>query len=315
VARIRAKNLGDDIIGLNSYKSDGALTYPQMEQITVSDVKGCNIGTGRGVAVNGCKDVRISDVMVDCVAQAAVLIGVDANTYSSENVHVEGVVARNTGRAVPNGGTSGAVYVTSLNGGSISNVVGGAVTITSTALGVIWDDQFSSNDLVTGQEVFSRELLTSSKPLTSGALFLSYFTARKTENIQRIRTHSTTPATATPQLVRFGIYEPGPNGDLTLVASTINDIGIYSMASSAYEKTLPSAYQLVKGRRYIFGVLVVTSLGIPAVAASPAITATDAIAKSPRLAGVLIGQTDLPPYIPLTSIGPTAQRIYAAFLP
>lgn len=314
IARVRAKNLGDDIIGLNSYISDGELTYGQMEQISVTDIKGYNIGTGRGVSVNGCKDVRVSDVMVDGVAQVAVLVGTDKNTFTPENVHVDGVIARNTGLNVPPYGTSGAVYVSGLNGGSISRVVGGSVTISSTAVGVVWDDQAASGDLGAGQEVFSREQLTSSKSLTSGALFLSYFMARKTERASKIRAYATVAAAATPALVRFGIYEPSATGDLTLVASTANDVGLFS-ATSPYEKNLQSGYQLIKGRRYAFAVLVVSSFAVPSMAAAGAMTALDASSRSPRLVGVLTGQPDLPGWIASASIGSTGQRLYAAFVP
>jgi hypothetical protein len=317
VARIRAKNLGDDIIGLNSYINDGATYYDQMTNITVTDIKGYNIGTGRGVAVNGCVDVRISDVMVDGVAQAAVIVATDANTFTSNtNVSIDGVVAHNTGQNVPGGGTSGAVYMTSTNGGTISRVVGGAVTLTSTAIGVSWDERPDGNSLTTGQEVFSRELLTSTKSLTSGALFLSYFTARKSETITQLRSYSSTPAAAaTPTLVRFGLYTVASNGDLTLVASTPNDTALYATASTAYTKALTAGYALVKGVRYVFGVLVVSSFTVPTVTAAPAITALDSTTQSPRMVGVVTAQTDLPSTIASGSIGTTGQRIFAALLP
>jgi hypothetical protein len=316
IAHVRAKNLGDDIVGLNSYTNDGATTYTQMTDITVIDVKGYNIGTGRGVAVNGCRNVRVSDVMVNGVAQAAVIVATDATMFTPcVNVSVDNVIALNTGQNIPSGGTSGALYAANVQGLTVRNITG-AVTIASTAVGVRFDERPTGDELASGQEVLARDLVTSNKAATSGALFLTYFTARKDEAETKVRSYSTgTAAAATPTLVRIGLYQAESNGDLTLVASTANDTTLYAAANTAYEKALQAGYSLVKGRRYALGFLVVSGVAVPTLAAAPANTALDETAKTPRLSGVLTGQTDLPTTITAASIGTTAQRIYGALIP
>jgi hypothetical protein len=317
ISDIRAKNLGDDIVGLNSYTNDGATTYTQMTDISVTDVKGYNIGTGRGVAINGCKRVRVSDVMIDGVAQAAVLVSSDAGTFTTnEDITIENVKAKNTGQNVPGGGTSGALYAANTAGLTLRGIDGGAVSIASTVSGLVFDERRSGDELTAGQEGFSRDLVTSSKAMTSGALFLSYFTARKNETQTKVRTYTVgTAAAATPTLVRIGLYEVLSNGDLSLVASTASDTALYAATNTAYEKALQAGYALVKGKRYAYGILVVSAAAVPALAATTASVVADELAKTPRLNGVATGLSDLPATVTAGSVGATAQRVYAALIP
>jgi hypothetical protein len=316
IEHVKAYNLGDDIVGINAYTNDGATNYAQIEDIVVNDIQGYNIGTGRGVAINGCKDIFVSNILLDGIAQAGVLVAIDAGTYTSNsNISIEHVNAVNTGQDVPGGGTSGAVYVTEVENVLIRDVRGGAVAFSTTAKGVIWDER-PPGEFSTGQAVVPRELIQSSKAMSSGAVFLSFFTAIRADVIGKIRTYTdTTAAGATPTLVRLGLYEVSALGDLTLVASTANDTTLYAAASTVYEKALSASYTLRKGQRYAVGIIVVTAATVPTLAATNSSVLTAELAKTPRINGVLSGQADLPASILAANIGATAQRVYSAIIP
>lgn len=147
VSRIRGRDTGDDLVAINSYTPTGGDTFGACENITIRDVKGWNVGNGgtagRGVVVNGGVDVTVKDVYIDGVAQAAVLVSRDSGMFDPSNVHVDGVVAHNTGLNPPGGGTTGAVYVAHLTGGTVKNLTGTdtAVSVASTASAVVLGDR------------------------------------------------------------------------------------------------------------------------------------------------------------------------------
>lgn len=128
VTRIRGKNTGDDLVAINSYMPTGSDSFGACEDITIFDIKGENIGNGsqagRGVAINGGKDVFADKIYIDGVAQAAVIVSRDSGMFDPENVHVGKVIAHNTGLNPPVGGTVGAIFVAHLNGGSIEDPSG-----------------------------------------------------------------------------------------------------------------------------------------------------------------------------------------------
>lgn len=133
VSRIRGKNTGDDLIGLNSYTTLGSDSYAQMEDITVFDIKGINIGNGtqagRAVAVNGVKDCFVDTVYFNGTSQAGVLVSRDGGMYDPVNVHISNVISHNPGLNPPVGGTSSAIYIAHCSGGSVHNITGSSTTI------------------------------------------------------------------------------------------------------------------------------------------------------------------------------------------
>jgi len=177
---------------------------------------------------------------------------------------------------------------------------------------------FYGSELTSGQECLPRDLALGTIGMTSGVIRLRYFTARKSETIANIKMRTgTTGAGATPTLCRMGIYSVAGNGDLTLVASCANDTSLFASPSTTYTRALasPSTYPLVKGTRYAFGAIVVTSFTAPTVLSS--LTTLDATecAVAPRLTATLSGQTDLATPITAGSLANTAASIYGVVTP
>ena len=170
--------------------------------------------------------------------------------------------------------------------------------------------------LASGEATLPRHLAASAAAgTTSGSLRLSYFTARKTESVGSLRFASgTTGAGATPTLVRLGVYEAAPNGDISLVASIPNDTTLLAAANTGYTRALSAAFTKVEGRRYAVGTLVVTGAAAPTLVGMSLVTLAD-INVAPRISGVVTGQTDLPATVVNASIAISAGAHYVALLP
>jgi Pectate lyase superfamily protein len=150
-----------------------------------------------------------------------------------------------------------------------------------------------------GEIIPVRDLIVSSGIfVTSGEMTMSCFTAEKTETITTLTCWTgSTAAAATPTLCRLGIYSLAANGDGTLIASTPNDTTLFSATNATYTRTLSVPWSKVRGQRYAFALLVVTTVATPTFhgQAFPA-TAVSATINGvmPRLVSRLSGQTDLP---------------------
>ena len=131
---------------------------------------------------------------------------------------------------------------------------------------------------------------------TSGILYLSYFTAQRTEPISTLHLHSSsTAAGATPTLVKFCAYEEADDGDLTLAGVTANDTGLFAATNTDYPKALTATWHKVRGHRYAVGYLIVTAAAMPQLVGCPMnIGAGVYAAEANRLTGQLSGQTDVP---------------------
>lgn len=168
--------------------------------------------------------------------------------------------------------------------------------------------------LAVGEETFSRIRRTDSSSLTNQRLQLTYFTARTSETTTQVRILSGGVATATPTLVRIGLYLIAADGGGTLVASTANDTTLLSATNTSYTKAWASSYVKVAGSRYAVGVLVaaatagsVTSITTSGFSAELAI--------APRITGHLAGQADLPASFTDAALTATVFPFYAAILP
>lgn len=169
--------------------------------------------------------------------------------------------------------------------------------------------------LEVGEESISRFLAPSAITLTSGLLRLTYRRASRSELITQFRIiTNTTPAGATPTLVRMGLWTVAANGDLALVASTPNDTALLAGATTTYSKAATSPYQKVAGQWYAFGVLVVTGATAPTVYGASSLTAAEK-GFAPQLAAAVAGQTDLPASLPVASATSTAVSIYMVASP
>lgn len=155
---------------------------------------------------------------------------------------------------------------------------------------------------------------------SSGFLYLSYITARKTESVTQVRGYNSTAAAATPTLCRVGIYSVAANGDLTLAASTPNDTALWSVANAEYTKALSVPLSKVAGSRYAIGYIVVSGTTVPQfraflAAAFGATGARTLYGRAPRMMGRLTGQTDLPASILAASVGEVGEMIQTELLP
>lgn len=182
-----------------------------------------------------------------------------------------------------------------------------------------WMIPTDSRDLLAvGEETKARLGGTRESNITMStqALRLVYFTARKTETITQLRmVCGGTAAAATPTLVRFGIYTVASNGDLTLTASTTNDTAVFAATNTGYTKTLSASWSKVAGLRYAFGSLVVTSATAPNVLGTFLGVSASVASVAPRLVGIVTGQSDLPSSVLAGNVGADSSAPYGEMLP
>lgn len=190
------------------------------------------------------------------------------------------------------------------------NLTGGNKTLSSL------DGRYLSNRLASGEEVFSRELLTASTiASTASSVKMTHFTARTTESISQVRLFSGgTAAGATPTLCRVGVYELDSSGNGTLVASTVNDTTLFSATATPYTRSFSAPFTKVMGRRYAVGVLVVTAAAMPNFGGQ-AMSYNAEAGMDPRLSSQLAGQTDLPASFLVAGPATIATRVYFVLLP
>jgi hypothetical protein len=170
--------------------------------------------------------------------------------------------------------------------------------------------------LTSGEENMPREsIAVSSVALSTTNLILTYFTARKTETCNNIKSVcGGVAAAATPTLCRMGVYSVAANGDLTLVAACASDTAMWATINTIYTRALTSAFSKVAGQRYATGLLVVTAATAPQVFGTSAGFSTIS-AGAPRISGYVAAQADLPANVAAGSISNTALRPYVEVLP
>lgn len=126
---------------------------------------------------------------------------------------------------------------------------------------------------------------------------VTYFTAKKDEaNTSVVVWSGTTPAGATPTLIRIGLWTANDAGALlALVAATPNDTALLSVANTEYTKAFSGgAAARVRGQRYGFGVLVVTGATAPQLSGAVFGAQGAIMGRAPMACGTLSGLTDLP---------------------
>lgn len=195
----------------------------------------------------------------------------------------------------------------------------GSVTVasfTDATLGLLRDPYA----LTAGESTLPRLLSGGQLGPASGSLRLTYFTPSKSEAITQVRVPVSviTASGTAPTLIRFGIWQENPTtGDLTLVASTANDTTLLTSTATPSTKALQATWNKVKGQRYAWAPLVVTTGTAPNYAGlnlnAIAVSAESSI--GPRAAAQLAGQSDLPSTITAASLGGSGQMLYAALLP
>lgn len=175
-------------------------------------------------------------------------------------------------------------------------------------------NSLASDALTVGEVVPNRDdwSINTVSPV-SGGLVLTHFTADKSEAINTLTLSTgSVAAAATPTLIRYAVYSVASNGDLTLVASTVNDTTLLTATNTDYPKALSSTWNKVVGNRYAVGVLVVTSATMPNFQGR-GMTATNTLNVLTRLAPMTVSrvltQTDLPSTVDNASIVGWQQKV------
>jgi hypothetical protein len=168
-------------------------------------------------------------------------------------------------------------------------------------------------DLTTGQATFNRHLINGYPAPGTGNLRLTYFTARKSETVVSFRTVVTTLAT-TVTLSRIGLYSVDGSGNLTLVASTTNDVDLWRSTGGSITKALTTSYAVTRGQRYAVGLLIVNSGTACLLAGNIQVGSAEA-AIAPRLSGFVGSQTDLPSTVASGSVSNSGNMFYTALVP
>lgn len=174
--------------------------------------------------------------------------------------------------------------------------------------------------LASGEETSPRTNLTHlNGAAVSGTLYLSYFTAQKTETITQVTTTTgSTSAGATQTLSRIGVYSEAANGDLTLVASTANDTALWRTTYTDYTKSFSSSWTKQAGQVYAVATLIVTAAALPTWLGlnAPSVGILgQKLSTRPRICGTFVSQTDLPSTVANGNIGQSTQPVYALILP
>jgi hypothetical protein len=169
-----------------------------------------------------------------------------------------------------------------------------------------------AGDLVeSGEETLDRLLLTGNLALTSGALDLSYFTVRKSEDVTRILSVTRGTAASGLTLARMGLYAVADDESLTLLGGTVNDTSLWAGTFTEYVRTIPTSGK-TRGRRYAVGLLAVgtTMPTLYGAGLNGAIATT-----APRLTARLPSQTNLPATIAADIVSSSGHFYYAEVRP
>lgn len=159
-----------------------------------------------------------------------------------------------------------------------------------------------------GESVYSRNDFVTATAAASQELVLAGFVAKKSQSINTLRVWTTgTAAAATPTVIRLGVYSRAASGDITLVASTANDLTLLAATNTVYSKALSAAWNKVMGVEYFIGLLIVSGAAMPTLAAPasgwPAgqLAATGSLMR-PATHAKVTGQADLPATVLSASI-------------
>jgi hypothetical protein len=150
-------------------------------------------------------------------------------------------------------------------------------------------------------------------PTVSGTLLLSYFTATRAEDINRlVVVTGGTGSGATPSLIRAGLYTVNAStGALTLVASSVSDTAALDTPGQAVEWALSADYTTTAEQRYAVGLLVVTGAATPTLVGLSSELPGSELAVEPRMAATLAAQTNLPASATAASLTDTPYVLYA----
>ena len=170
----------------------------------------------------------------------------------------------------------------------------------------------AGNESANRAETIDRFAVNGQIPWTSGDVRFTYFTSNLNKSINRLRTFSGSAAyaagTGGPHQTRLGLYTVDSDGDLTLVARTSQGLRwttTHFAQEDAFDTTggYPATYTLQYGLRYAIGIIYnlngATGATMPELLRYESSAPNQAargllMSYSPRMAGLIAGQTDLP---------------------
>jgi len=139
--------------------------------------------------------------------------------------------------------------------------------------------------------------------ITSGTLWITFFTPAVTLNVSSITMGSTQTAGASLTLARMGLYTFDET-TATLVARTASDTTLFTSTLTTYQRSFstvgsfPASYTCNAGTRYGVGVIVVGTT-MPSIGIRPVNISIAAL--TPRMSGTLTSQSDLPTSATITT--------------
>lgn len=172
-------------------------------------------------------------------------------------------------------------------------------------------------DLLTGEATCDRTMVQGAAVTTSaGTIRWGMFTALRTEPVTSLRVCTgSTPAAATPTLIRLGVWTVDAANNLTLAAATDNDVTLLAAANTAYTKALAVPFVKQKGQRYALGLLVVSGVATPTLAGPSGVPASGLAWMDDQVrAAALAGQADLPGSVAAASLVATTAFPYIALI-
>ena len=135
---------------------------------------------------------------------------------------------------------------------------------------------------------------TSSKTLTNRTIYLSFFTARVTEAITKLRVYTGQTAAVGATTLQMGVYSVNvATGDLTLIGTTVNDTALLAGTYGQNDATLSSTWSKVAGQRYAIGILQIGATTAAKIG-GVYLACKNLASESPRLYGALAGQSSFP---------------------
>lgn len=180
-------------------------------------------------------------------------------------------------------------------------------------------EPLDSSRLTVGESTLSRLAVASAAvPIVSGTMYLTYWTAKKTEQVANMRlVAGSTAAAATPTLVRAGVFSVAANDDLTLLGAIANDPSIFSASFGVYTRAVAAPFAKIAGQRYATGILLVTGVATPTLAgAGVNFTGGSEPTAAPRLTARVVSLADLPASVAAASLSTADFRfIYSVVTP
>jgi hypothetical protein len=159
----------------------------------------------------------------------------------------------------------------------------------------------SASDIstATGESVWTRLGAFGNAALISGDVLFSYFTAQRTEVCNYVTTFTQGTAAAGLTYAAVGVYTVSPAGNLTQVAVSANNTGMWTTTYLQYSQPV-TAFQKTAGTAYAVGVLAVGATMPVLAGMSP--PGWLVVAATPVMASALTGQAALPAAVAQASL-------------